>query len=376
MAIGNMSAVDLAKQRAEQQQGGGNAVFFSLKEGERAHLRFLTGMVDSHVISHSCGLNLYDFPTRKWDDIVTAGQQPLCPNCNQPLTEADIQFDRSEHMIADLHNYFPTSEADKRASFVCLASEVNASRGWVPADPNGNPLYQCPACSCTFNRNKDTGQPKKPTMRLYGIAVVRDVVYSQQMVNGVMVKTATDVRDVMVEENGQVHPKIVVVQMSWTNFWSKLASFDSSYEQSICMYDWSIIRSGSGLSTSYDIQRASNTPSVVDPRQYEEWMPDIAKLLQGQGNPSYYVKKGYQVPGYVPPEQAQQNAAGTAQAAIQNAAMGVPQQQYQQPMQPAQQYQGGIPQAAPMQETPQPQPMPQVAQGGSNDWSVVQNQFA
>lgn len=382
MAIGNMSAVALAKQRAEQQGGGSNASFFGLKEGEKKCLRFLTGMIDSYVVSHNCGLQMYDFSKETWSELESAGQQPLCPNCNNPLAKDDILFERHEHQVADIHNYFPTSEADKRATFVCLASPVNAGRHLVPTDDNGNPLYQCPACSCSFNKNKETGQPKKPTMRLYGIAIERDVVMSNEMVNGVMTPVVKGVRDVIVEdEGGKSHPKLVIVQMGWNNFWSKLAAFDSSYQQSICLYDWYITRIGSGLQTTYDVQRVSNSPTIVDPRQYEEWMPDVDAIIKNQGNPSYYVKRGYQVPGYVADE-APQNAAGTAQAAIQNAAMGVPQPAYQadQPVMQPQAANQAIPTAQPMQQgIPQaaPQPMqPQYAQGGSNDWSVVQNQFS
>ena len=371
MAIGNMSAVELAKQRAEQSGGnGGNATFFSLQEGEKKYLRFLTGMVDYHVVSHSCGLNLFDYKKGTWDELLAMGQQPLCPNCGQPLSDSDIQYERNEHAIADLHNYFPTGDGSgNRTTLVCLASPVNASRGWIPVNDAGEPMYQCPACSAQCNRNKQ-GQPKKPSMKLYGIAVEREVVMGTEMVNGMMVPVVKSVQDVMVEDDaGNPHPKVVVVQMSWGNFWQKLSTFDPSYEQSICSYDWAVQRIGSGLNTDYDLQRIDNMPSIVDARQYADWMPDVPAIVKAQGSPEYYAKKGYQVSGYVP-QGTLPNAAGTAQAALQNAAMGVAQQpvvQYQQ--QP-------IPQAQPMQGMGVPQPMPQQAQGGSNDWSVVQNQFS
>lgn len=370
MAIGNMSAVELAKQRAEQSSGnGGNATFFSLQEGEKKYLRFLTGMVNSHVVSHECGLNLFDFSHDKWNEQVAKDGHPTCPNCGQPLSQDNIQYERSEHYIADLHNYFPTGDGSgNRTTLVCLASPVNVSRGWVPVDESGEAKYQCPACSAQCNRNKQ-GQPKKPSMKLYGIAIEREVVMGTEMVNGMMVPVVKSVRDVLVEdESGTPHPKLVVVQMSWGNFWQKLSTFDPSYEQSVCNYDWAVQRIGSGLNTDYDLQRVDNMPSIVDARQYDEWMPDVPAIIKAQGSPEYYAKKGYQVSGYVP-QGTLPNAAGTAQAAMQNAAMGMPQQP------PVQQYQQPIPQAQPMAQ-PVPQPMPQQAQGGSNDWSVVQNQFS
>ena len=372
----NMSAVELAKQRAER-QGGGNASFFSLKDGEKTYLRFLTGMVDSYVVNHSCGLTMFDFRKKTWDEYVAAGQRPLCPACGQPLQDSDIQYERSEHLAVDLHNYFPTSESGQRASFVCLSSETNALQGFVPATEDGKPMYQCPVCTCTHNINKQTGNPRRPSLKLYGIAVERDVVVEQKMVDGMMRPVPTSVQDVMVEEDGKVHPKLVIVQGSWNNFWQRLDSFSPDYMQSICSFDWSVVRSGTGMDTKYDLQQVSSEPTVVDMRDYAEWMPDVKGIISAQGNPEYYVKKGYQVPGYVPQQQAQQNAAGTAAAAIQNAAAGVPQQQVapaysgvpQRAIPMAQPVQQGIPQAM-------PQPMPQQAQGGSNDWSVVQNQFS
>ena len=371
----NMSAVEMARQRAEQQGGGGNLNFFKLDEGQKTYLRFLTGMVDYKVVSHSCGLNMYDYRKEKWDEESAAGAQHLCPNCGQPLTDENVMYDRPEPLLADLHNYFPTSDVNKHASFVCLASETNAAVGIVPADENGHPKYQCPACACQHNKRKEDGKPKRPTLRMYGIAVERQVEMGQEMVNGIMTPVVKGVSDVMVEEDGKKHPRIVIVQMSWNNFWQKLSNFDNSYENSICLYDWAVQRNGSGLNTSYDLQPVNQgAPNIVDMREYAEWIPDVKKLLSSQGDPKYYVQKGYQVIGYVPEGAPAQNAAGTAQAALQNAGMPV------QQAAPAyngvpQQAQQAIPVSQPMQ--PQAIPMaPQAAQGGSNDWSVVQNQFS
>lgn len=372
-----MSAIEIARQRAEQQQGGGgNAVFFSLKEGESKILRFLNGLAPTYIVSHKCGLSMVDIQVKHFDEAASAGTQVLCPACGEPLAATDIIGSRHDVYVADVHNYFPTSEADKRTSFMCLASPTNASRGYVPATEAGDPLYACPACACQYNISKQTGKPKMPAMRLYGVAVEREGILANEVRNGVPTPVLKDIKDVYEEIDGVMQPKLVIVNMGWKNFWSKLSNWDQTAERSICNYDWKISRVGSGLDTAYDIQCLNDAmPTVTDMSVYEQFMPDIESMLRGMGTPEFYHKKGYSVPGYVP-KQAEGQTAGAV--AMQNMA-----QQVQQMPQAAPVYQASD---TPMQNpvAPQPHQIPtaipqavpqQIQTGVGNDWSVVQNQL-
>ena len=354
MTATNMSAFDVAVQRAERQ--GGNASFFSLKDGETKTLRFLTPLDDCYAIEHSCGLKA-DIHKREYDGAIEAGATFPCPNCGQPVTSEHILYERKGVIGADSHNFMPCpAEPDKKASFICLASQTNADFNNVPKNEMGAPAYQCPVCSSAANINKQTGQPRKPAYRLYGIAVEREVVMGSELIDGMMTPVAKDAKDMMVDD----HPKVVIVEMSYSAFWNNLHKFDPSHTQSICNYDWRITRTGAGLNTDYSFQAVGN-PSIVDVRAYEEWIPDVHALIKGRGTPEYYAKKGYAVPGYTP--QAQEGAAAVSQAqATLNQVAQPPMQQVAQ-AQPAQPVQ-------PMQQA-----MPaQTATG--NDWSVVQGQFS
>lgn len=349
--IGNMSAVEMARQRAEGAQagGGGNAQFFSLQEGESTILRFLTGMVPTYIVSHQCGLSMVDIKKDVFEECRSAGVPVRCPGCGQPLSESDIVGERGEVLGAEVHNFFPTNEADKRTSFTCIGSKSNASFGYVP-NVNGVPMYQCPACASQHNLNKQTGKPRTPAFRLYGVAVERQARMETQMVNGIPTPVIKDIQDVVVEADGIQQPKVVIVNMSWTNFWSKLAAFSPDYSQSICNYDWRVTRIGNGLNTTYDCVKVSDMPTSYDLAAYAAYMPDVKGIISNMGQPDYYEKKGYHVPGYTPPEQEQaHNAAGVAQAAV---------------MQAVQQY-----------SMPAAQPAPPMQTGADNDWSVIQNQF-
>lgn len=358
--MNNLNPIELAKQRSEQQQRGNSSTeFFSLKDGESAILRFVTGMVPTYIVRHECGLNMVDIPQDRFNEAAAAGISVACPMCGKPLEATDIIGARQGVLCADTHNFFPTSEADKRTNFTCLASPMNARFGYVPADEHGNPLYQCPACSCMFNRNKDTGKPKMPAMRVYGVAVERTAVVETEIVGGIPTQVTKDIKDVMVESDGKLVPKLVIVNMGFNNFWSKLGNWCPDYSRCICNYDWRIARIGSSLQTSYDVQCLNgDRPTPLDPDVYAPYMPDIEGLIKGMGTPQFYVKKGYAVPGYVPPEESQgaSASASSAQQAVSQAAF---RQQYQ----PQQQFvRQDIPTA-----------VPQV--GSGNDWSVVQNQF-
>lgn len=358
----NMSPVEMAKKRAEQQSSSSNASFLSLKEGESVILRFLTGMVPYYIVNHSCGIALADIKKEKFDEAAVAGTVVTCPGCGAPLTDADIVAARPEVLGAELHTYFPTAEDGGHTTFTCLGSEANAMYGFVPADEGGNPLYRCPACSAKANMDKN-GNPKRPSFRLYGVAVQRDGVMETEIVNGVPKPVMRGLRDITVEDGGMVKPKLLIVNMGWNNFWSKLAMMDQTYQNSICMYDWRVTRIGSGMQTTYDIAKVTDDPMPVDYRQYEQFMPDVKGMISSMGQPSFYVKKGYAVAGYVPEQPQAANTA--ASAAQQMMAQAVPQyqQQYQQPMQ-----QYGY--------QPMPQQMPQQVQSEQgHEWSVVQGQF-
>lgn len=369
-----MNPIEMAKQRNEQQRSGGSAAFFALKDGESVVLRFLTGMVPSRVVSHQCGLKNVDIKEDDFETAATTGQQVLCPGCGLPLTEADVVAHRPGVWAADVHNYFPTSDANKRSNFTCLASHTNAMYGYIPTNQDGTPMYQCPACTCQHNYNKKSGKYKQPSLAVYGIAVERQLVEETEIINGVPTPVVKDSRDVMVEEDGKVKPKLLIVNKGYQSFWSQLGNWSPDYSRSICNYDWRITRHGEGLETSYDIQclNASN-PTTVDISEYKEFMPDVEAIIKGMGDPSFYHKKGYAVPGYQPPDEAAQTTAGTAQESMHQAVQqmqagqGIPTMQQQavpaqvQQMQAAQPVQQAIPTA------------PQT--GAGNDWSVVSGQF-
>lgn len=370
----NLSPIEIAKQIAARQQGGGQSRFFSLQDGESKVVRFLTGLEASYVVSHGCGVSMIDIPKRAWDEAESVGAAVNCPQCGQPLTRENIDFERPSVEGVHMHRFVQTSDPNVKGNFACLGSVENAMLGITEATPDGQPMYQCPICSSPQNLNKN-GQPKKPSYRLYAVAVERDVKQEVRVINGLNTPVTVGVQDVYeTEDDGQTHPRVVIVEMGWKGFWSKVAAYGFD---SICYYDWRVTRMGSGLDTTYEVQPMNpEKPDVVDMRQYQQWMPDVRAMLQGLASPDYYVKKGWSVPGYV--GQSAAPGASAAQGMVQQAA-----QQYAQP----------APQVSPAVQEPQgyqqaPQGYPQAAQGyqqapqgyqqqptgGMNGWDVVAGQ--
>lgn len=336
----NFNPFEEAKREAESRtgNGGGNMVRFKLDDGETKTLRFLNGLVDYDVVSHSCGANLLEIRATDVEAARAAGQPVLCPACGQPLAESDFQYRRPSMYAADIYSYIEC--ANGRRTFLCLDSELNAKGDLVPNN-NGMPLYRHPDVA---KQRGDKGF-RKPSLRGYAVAVEREVAYETVSVNGIPTRKAVGVVDKMVQgEDGKEHPSIVLVDMPFRSFWMKIGnSFgDNSYATSICYYDWTITRTGKAIDTNYDIRAINlDSPSVVDMRQYEEWIPDVQGFLKAIGNPEYFVKNGIPVDGYIP--QTQDGAVAQAQQAPQQASM--PSQGY--PVQQAPMAQGmpqGIPQ--------------------------------
>lgn len=333
----NMSPVDIARrQQAQFDNGGGKSQYFSIADGETKYLRFLSSAETSYVVSHSCGATNIDMLAKSWEELEAAGQQPKCPQCGEPLTRENIVMERPSLWGAFMHKFVQTSDPNRKGNFVCLGHRENAMFGNVPTAPDGQtPLYQCPICAHPSNLN-DKGKPKQPSYRLYGIAVEREVMMETKTINGIPTPTVVGVQDVMVtEDDGTTHPKVVIVEQGWKGFWSKVVARFPDPSQSICYYDWRVTRSGASLDTTYTVDPVNlESPNTVDLAQYMEYLPDIKGLLSGMGNPAYYVKNGWAVPGYV---DEQQSAVQQAQAAVTQAAQPMAQPvQPVQPMQPMQ----------------------------------------
>lgn len=365
----NMSPIEVAKQIAAKQGGfsGGGSTFFSLQDGESKVVRFLAAMEPTYIVSHACGANMIDVSANAWETAENAGQAMPCPQCGQPLTKDDIICERPMIEGVHMHRFVATSDPNAKSNFACLESPENAMFGIIDTNADGTPRYHCPICSHPSNLNKQ-GQPKKPSYRLYGIAVERDVKQEFQMINGIRTPVTVGVQDVYdTDDEGRTHPKVVIVEMGWKGFWSKVATYGFD---SICYYDWRVTRMGSGLDTTYEVvPMNTEQPNVVDMKQYEEWMPDVRGLLTGLASPAYYEKKGWAVPGYVAPKD-EATPASTAQAAVAAVAGAYA----PQPAAPAPAPQPAQPYAPVPQGAPSPVPIT-VPAGGMNGWDAVAGQI-
>ena len=362
---------------------GGNsssrASFFSLRDGETKYLRFLTSMRKMVVVSHECGLSNYEFLADEFDQAQQAGGI-VCPKCGKPITQADVLGTRPEVQVAYMHRWFKTAEPNGHANFTCLEHDGNAMMGLVPANPDGTHMYSCPVCASQENLNAN-GTPRRPSLRMYGAAVERDV--EMQMVpneNGIPVPTIVRAEDVMeTGDDGIVRPKVVIVEMGYYSFWSKLDEIDKTGKASLAYYDFQVTRTGAGLDTTYQVTNVTgmSTPNPLDFNRYRELIPDVSGIAKRAGTPEHYVKCGYPVIGYTQvqqePQQAYQPAYQQQGYAPQQA-----QQPQQQPYQPqAQPYADPFARAydAPYGAQPQQQQQPQPQYGATSDWDDIASQL-
>lgn len=364
MAV-NLSPIEMARQlSARNQNNGNNTTYFSLKDGETKGIRFLTAMAPMTVVSHSCGIEHVDIKTEEFENAKLSGTQVACPQCGQALSEGDIEFERPAVEGALMHRFIPTSDPNRKANFVCMSNPSNIELGISEGK------HQCPICTSPENMNK-AGQPKNPSMRVYGIAVERELKFEEQVISGIRRSVMTGAVDVMVtEEDGTVHPKIVIVDMGYQSFWSKLYDFSPDFSNSICYYDWEISRSGSGFDTAYSIQCMNrDAPTTLNMDEYKDYMPDVHAMLSRMADPAYYVKNGWNVVGYIPEQEAQPNQ-GVAMAQNMMNSVGQVNGYQQQPVAYAPQQQPQQPQQA----YAQPMAAPQPIAGGAN-WNEIQNQL-
>ena len=297
----NFSVFEAAKQRAQESAGGGDLNFFNLKDGESKTIRFLDGLKDTVVVSHSCGLEMLDIDARDWQAAKDSGTPYLCPMCGQPLSDDDVLYERPSVIAADMHNYVMCGDGN-RGKFVCLGSKLNADMGIIPTDDNGMPLHECPVCSHPSNRNKQ-GNPKRPVTRILALAVEMEVMYEQRNVNGRIQQVPAGIRDVVTDEGA---PKIVMVDFGYNNFWSVVeAAVGGINGEAITDYIWRVTRIGEGTSTKYDVQRVNSEPQPVDRRLYEDGMPDLKRYLSSMASVDRFAEKGFPVGGA--PKPAQQN---------------------------------------------------------------------
>lgn len=345
----------LARARQQAQGGGsrsGRASFFRIDDGESKGLRFMTGTRPAKVVNHACGLRNYEIDLESWDAAKSSGGM-VCPKCGQPITDGDVVGDRPSVVMAFAHRFVPTSEPGRRANFVCIGDPDNAANGLVPANPDGSPKYSCPICE--MNRKKDGSNRRGVTCRIIGAAVERKIdvnMVPNEM--GIPVPTVVGANDVMeTDDEGNVKPKMVIVDMGYQSFWGKLDAIADPKTTSLAYYDWSVSRVGSGLETQYQVQLvgALDKPDPVDFEKYARDIPDLEAVFKAQGTPQHYIDNGFPIVGYVP--------EGAQQAQPQQAPFDPQPAQYAQPQAYEQPYQ-------------QSQP---AVQGGVNAWDAISSQL-
>ena len=288
-----------AQQQAESYSSGGSIDFFKINDGESKTLRFLNGLVDYVVVKHdACGQTPIDIRKSAVEEARSAGKPVLCPNCGQPLSSNDFLYERPGVIGAEVHSYVSTPQG--RRTFMCLSSAENAAQGIVPVNDDGTPKYTCPIDDSPLNKDQK-GNSRGHSNQLYGLAVEREIEYVQENKNGRLISRINAIKDVMVtDDNGETHPKIVLIQRGFKSFWSKIyaALASPDFTNSVCDYDWVVTRMGTKFDTSYNITMASQNPVYVDMQQYKQWMPDIVKYLSSMGRPEYFTKYGFKVQGF------------------------------------------------------------------------------
>lgn len=309
----NLSPVELAKQAAASRNSdfGPQIGFLKLEDGEPKVIRLLTAFKPAYVVSHSCGMRHVDIDKESFDAAMQRGEAFPCPNCGAPLTQSDIEAERPIVEGAYMHRFIQTSDANKKANFVCCGHPQNALMDIIETDDSGAPKYPCPICAST-DKN---GDHPKTNIRLYGVAVEREVKIEIQNVNGIQTPVVVGTRDVVeVGDDGVERPKVVIVDLPYQSFWSKLYDISPDFSLSICYFDWQITRTGSGLDTKYTVNRLKDIPEAVDFAPYKDMMPDIKGMLRAWGKPKYYNDRGWAVHGYVPETSVSEGTAAAAAA--------------------------------------------------------------
>lgn len=322
--------------------GGGDFKFFSLKDGETAVVRFLTGMDDMHIYNHNCGLTNWEIGDFHRTQLLATGQF-VCPNCKQPFAETDFVATRPAVIRIKQHD-FVTSPADgTKRTFVCLKQ-------------SGLP---CPICAVPQKMDEKKGKMVdtfRIAERMYGAAVVRKVVKGTRMESGVMIPVIESVENELItvkDENGAdvIRPNVVLLAMGYGNFWEAVGSVHDQLQASmaggISQFDFEITRIGSGLDTKYTIAKLSNIPTPEPWEAHAPLIPSIPEYLERIGSVEYYTKHGWL------------NPDGTFAAASAPAPAPAQQQYGQQYVAPA-----PMPQYAPApapQYAPAPAPAPATA---------------
>jgi len=291
---------------AESSNGGsqgGSVKFFHLADGESCTIRLLTGIDNMVVYTHHavkgdgtpCNAHLLEIGQTDWDEIIAAGQRPICPVCGQPIMDTDIDYIRPGIMEVGQHTEM-----------------VNGNRTLVYCmDSLDDDSHNCPLCTHTVEFIKRDGshgtRRNNPAKRYMAWCVLREKHTSQSVNAQGMPMTVVDgIEDVMEDVDGVMRPAIRLINMGYKNFWSHFHSFWNA-NGAVGYYDFDITRSGSTTDTVYNITCVDmNTPVALDMRQYEEDEPLSAKLegfVRYMSSPEYYVSKGIHVPGYVSPEQ-------------------------------------------------------------------------
>lgn len=328
----------------------GSTDYFSLKEGESAVLRFITGMVEyisfTHRSNPQCN-HVGDVTKAAWDNSVAAGQAPLCPSCGQPILENDVDYVRPDMQGGGYHY------VNDKGYMLCAN------------DPMSDITVPCPLCETKIERtSKKTGKTyfadNNPTNRLAAYAVVREIEWAEgeRSPMGIPTQVISNVKDHMVQgDDGMLRPQVVMVSQTFSNFWKQIklavdCGGADPYANCMCWYDWEVQRVDD---RTYSITPIAGAPVFsTDYRLYAPYMKDLVEHVKFFGSFEHYVSSGLL------------NADGSVATpgAPAQAAQGYPQAapQYAQAPQMAGGYYAA-PQVAP---APQAQYAPQAApvQGG------------
>jgi hypothetical protein len=268
---------DAAQEAADA--GGGKFAkinYFSLDENKSVVVRFLTDSPDWYYVK----------------------QHPSCPTKNKP---------------ADFKGNWPPS-----MPAVCRHDDAFVG------------LYtDCYICDTPVMSPHDPTKALKPAIRVWALAVEREPVVEEGVIKGyrnVMeeVPVRND-RGEIVEGKTTKQIKILVVNMGMKNFFSGLQGIYGLFG-SVCDRDMNIRRTGSGLSTDYQIipldPIPTHKPGTDSWAKYDnaikEQNIDLGALIADRASDEYYAR--FFDPSKTPTPTGQQAAEGTQAAAAQPAA--------------------------------------------------------
>jgi hypothetical protein len=208
--------------------------FFSIDDGETAHLRFLTDYT----------------PTETSDGGLIGGWLTLKQHQNVP-TRGKPNGWKGEN--------WPSH----------MAAPCRYDEPWQGV------YDDCYICDQIKPRLEGSSTPlKNPSPRTWALAVLREEVREGKKIVGYRDKT----RKVKIDEKEVTEPAIIVLNMGWKNFFANIDGFGSHYT-TVLDRDYAIIRRGSGLETVYTVIPCD--PCGIDLRNDDEmakYLPEAAEV--------------------------------------------------------------------------------------------------